>query len=336
MICLYPKLYDWCKLAKNEDNDNCIYGNFRYDVDKYYIDLEQINKFEGILNDMQKAGKIWNYACEYIEDACRINARLRYGPIKLKVPDEGVGRIMTHRAYYREYKSFIGGITISDDDAEELFDIGADNEQMALDYVNAKINQDYAEDYARQYIRTMIELGSRGVNDIPRSYLSAEEVDMEGMVWVFNKKYTGNGIEKYNQFGCTANYFVNKLSLFYPGIFKGSKYRLIYLWFKPSPGSEILHKPTIFSGGYPLGYCSVPSKNTWGCTMVFSGNGIGVPEAIVKRKNLGYAVEIKYVGEIDKNIDPVITPPVNAMVVSKLGYVSSAINVDNCDLCSKL
>ncbi len=335
MDCQYKNVRIWCYMAKNEDSINCVFGNYRYDINNEYIGDWQLKGFENVLLDMANEKEILDFSFEYIEEACWRDSKICFGSTELDFPDDGVTRIMVHTVFYREFKSFIGGITASHTEAEDLFNNFMIDEQKALNYINAKVNQDEAEKYAKDYMRAMNDIDSDGASDYPSNYSDISELDDDKIVWVFKKKFSTKGIERYSKRKNCANYFINNLSLFYPGIFSDNNYKLVLLRFIPAISGKVLHKPTVFSGGYPLGYCSVPSSGGWGSTMVFNNSALGISEAITKRKYLGYAFQAKFIGNTNKDSDPVITHPINEVVARKLGYMSNIIDMDNCQICDK-
>jgi hypothetical protein len=332
MECKYENIRGWCRMAKNEDEYNSVYANFRYDVIEEYVSKEQLKIFDYILKDMSDNGERYEYSYEYIEDAARSDEKMILGKKVLLFPSDGVARVVNHTGYYREYKSFIGGFAVGPSDYEKIYDDIEENEENVLRYVNARINQDMAEEFAREYVLAKKEVKKNGE---AVKYSDLGEFDGNRVVWVFKNRYTVKGLVNYSINMNCANYFINKLSLFYPGVLDGEKYKLIILMFNVINGNKVLHKPTVFSGGYPLGYCSLGGYGSWGCTMVFNDKIKGLPEAITKRISLGYARHVKYLGETNMSANPKFNKPTTKMVSDKLGYISEIDVDENCSICNK-
>jgi hypothetical protein len=333
MACKYSNIAYWCMVAKDEDDRNGIFANYRFDIKSGYLSIGNLSSFENLIPKCRSKGYTLSDSESYINAASQEDISICYGKATLDIPSDGVYRVMTSGAFEREFKSFLSGITIAPDKINDLYDILRNNDYSIRDYINAKYTQDEAELYALRYMKGLTDI----YDNVPENMVGIREVDMEKPVWVFDGKVNNIAIERYKSIYNAANYFTIRLSLYYDNIVESKSYKLLLMKFIPrNCEKKYLYKPTVFSGGYSNAYCSFPSKDDWGCTMVFSGNYNGLPEAIIKRELLGLAVDVIYLGATDNDERPKISSPDHNMILNKIMYNPLAPSYPNCYICEQI
>lgn len=312
-------LVEWCRLTREEDANNVLYANFKYELDNQHIKNPTLQKFEtqlAAIASNKTPGAV--FASDYLNEASK-EGELFYEGASFPIPNEGVSRVVTIEGFEREYKSFLNGITTGPEAVEKLYENLNKGESVAERYIANTKSQQMAEKFAKEHTKTLKDVYVARGQKAPADISTLKELNETWPTWVTKSEHIVKILTK--TIGNRANMVCRILGLLY------KETQVVLLTYKPTGVNRELHKPTIFSLGYNNAYCADGGADGWGCTAELHTGEAGLPEAIAPRYVFSEITGSSFLDTINYSQEPAARHPNINKISERLGHkISNRLN----------
>ena len=315
---------DWCKLAREEDDRNVLYANFTFELDNHYINKEMLELFDAEIKKFTaNENRLEEYETASSYLAAAKETELPYMGNEISFPEDGVARVVNFHAFWKEYQSFLSGITSNAEEAMKIHSLRTsepDTDETLNNILKSALSLLKAEQFALQHHIKALQETEKAAIKLPPISINDVYLDGDRITWVTRKEALKEELSKP---GNKANRACRILGLHYvkPLI----DYGLIYyvLIYNVSDQPVNLNKPTIFSMGYEDAYCAAGGQDGWGRTAESMSGQPGLPEAVIRRGRL-MNTSSRLLGIIDLTSTPEIGSPSMEVISKRLNHVTGA------------